>query len=113
MSTSLLLLLVGCGTPLPPACVEMCAAAASLYGGCLEDWGGDWTMAGYADQEEFVDACQTWAWEMQQLEAHHGDEGWTEGTCAERAPTFAGGDCASFTGTDWNQMPWDATAQDP
>ncbi|MEC7947359.1 MAG: hypothetical protein VX265_07295 [Myxococcota bacterium] len=104
----------------PPACVAMCEAAAALYGDCLTDWGADWSAAGYADEEDFLGACETWGWEMSLLEADAVDRG-TEAargsvarTCRSRRAAFADPDasCDAYTGTDWNARPWDDTAED-
>lgn len=99
-----LLLLLACADA-PDPCVEMCAEATSLYGSCLDDWGADWTAAGYADADDFTASCQTWAVEMRLLERELDELGWTEQTCGERAARFADGACVDFTETDWNQMP--------
>ncbi len=87
----------------------MCEAAASLYGGCLRDWGADWEAAAYADEEDFLDACGTWAWEMRQLEADVDHPGATDQTCEERAAAFTAEDatCEAFTGLDWHTPPWE------
>lgn len=101
-----------CGSSEVDPCEEMCAAAADLYGGCLEGWGAAWTDAGYADEGEFIEACGTWAWEMRLLEETHALDGWTDDTCVERAALFTEGACTDFTGTDWNAMPWDPPEED-
>jgi len=98
----------------PPACVSMCEAAATLYGGCLTDWGANWEAAGYADERDFLGACETWAWEMSLLEGdavEQGDptaEGSLVRTCRERADAFSEADatCDAYTGIDWNARPW-------
>ncbi|MCK6504031.1 hypothetical protein L6R53_11625 [Myxococcota bacterium] len=101
-----------CGSSEVDPCEEMCAAAADLYGGCLDDWGATWTDAGYADADDFVDGCKTWAWEMRLLEETHAIEGWTDEICVERADLFMEGECSAFTGVDWNAMPWDPSEED-
>lgn len=98
------LLLLACARPDP--CADMCLEAEALYGACLGDWGASWSDAGYADGDDFIDACETWAWEMRRLERAGGDRGWTDETCAVREARFAQGTCSDFTETDWNQMPW-------
>lgn len=87
----------------------MCEAAASLYGGCLREWGADWEAAAYADEEDFLDACGTWVREMRQLEADADHLGATDQTCEERAAAFTAEDatCEAFTGLDWHTPPWE------
>ena len=101
-------------SPDPDPCAEMCGVAADLYGGCLADWGADWTAAGYTDEADFLNACETWAWELRLLEADAVDQGvidqpgQVDATCEERRDAFAADDatCATYTGTDWNHAPW-------
>jgi hypothetical protein len=98
----------------PPACVQMCAAAADLYGGCLEEWGVGWSDAGYAGRGDFLGACETWGWEMALLEqdaVQAGDadaEGALARTCGERRAAFLAEDatCETYTGIDWQATPW-------
>jgi len=104
---SWLLLLVGACAE-PDVCTPMCEAAAELYGGCLSDWGAGWEAAAYTDEADFLDACSTWAWEMQQLEVDAGQQGATAAACEERAAAFSAEDaeCDAFTGVDWHNPPW-------
>ena len=104
----LLLLLPGCSPAAPAACDEMCAAAAALYGGCLADWGADWSAAGYADEADFLTACAAWGWEMSLLEADAGQEGVLEDTCSARASALSADDaaCSAYTDIDWNSALW-------
>ncbi len=107
---------VACETPAPSACTDMCGSAAALYGGCLEDWGVDWSAAGYEDEDQFLASCATWIWEMSLLEAdalERGEieqEGWLGPVCAERHAAFSAEDatCEAYTGVDWNDTPWQA-----
>jgi len=93
----------------------MCVAAADLYGACLEDWSADWASAGYADRDDFLDGCQTWAWEMSLLEEDAvegglaGAEGATARACTERERSMTAEDavCEDYTGVDWNERPWE------
>lgn len=121
MRPLLLLALTGCAPdPAPPACVQMCAEAAVLYGGCLEEWGAGWEAAGYADQQDFLGACETWAWQMGLLEedavqaGEAGAAGATLRACRTRATAFAdpAATCETYTGIDWNTPPWDAAPAD-
>lgn len=119
----LLTVLAACASDeAPPACVEMCTAAAGLYGGCLSDWGAGWEAAGYTDEDDFLGACETWAWEMSLLEADavaRGDGGAAGAlvqTCRARRDAFSAPDatCEAYTSIDWNARPWepeDATAE--
>ena len=100
------LLLPACGPDQPDPCVPMCAAAARLYGECLDEWGAEWTDAGYRDQADFVDACDTWAWSARLLEDDAGETGRVDATCRTRSKAFSGGTCDDFTAVDWSRMPW-------
>lgn len=105
----------------PPACVQMCAAAADLYGGCLDEWGAGWPDAGYADRADFLGACETWGWEMALLErdaVQGGDtaaEGTLARTCVDRRSAFQAdtATCETYTGIDWQAPPWSSPAEDP
>ena len=70
----LLVALVSCGAE-PDPCTPMCAAATALYGGCLESWGVEWTSAGYDDEADFTESCETWAWSSRLLEEDAGKSG--------------------------------------
>ena len=105
MRVILLMWVMGCAQATDP-CDAMCTAAAQLYGSCLSDWDADWTAAGYSDESDFIDACDTWAWEMRLLESEHGGAGAVDATCSERTVQFSDGTCSDFTETDWNEMPW-------
>ena len=100
-------LLLACAEEASP-CLAMCEAGASLYGGGLADWGADWSAAGYADGDDFVDACATWTYEMYTLEAEAGREGEVDATCHDRLAAFEadGATCDDFTGVDWSTPPW-------
>jgi hypothetical protein len=100
-------LLASC-TPESDPCPEMCASAAALYGGCLADWGADWMAAAYADEDDFLDACDTWAFEMRELEGEQ-HEGETSDACVDRAAVFSSEEaaCDDFTGLDWSLPPWE------
>ena len=113
----LLAVISGCQTQpaVPPACDQMCVAAATLYGGCLADWGADWAVAGYGSEEQFLGACETWGWEMSLLSAHATEEdlagassGWLKETCAARRDEMSAEDaaCAAFTDIECNDVPW-------
>jgi len=94
--------------PAPDPCAAMCDGAASLYGGCLGEWGADWPAAGYADEADFLDACATWAFQMRALEVDAGRTGDVDAECAAREATFAADDatCEDYTTLDWNSPPW-------
>ena len=107
---------VACAAPAEPdPCAEMCAAAAELYGACLEDWGVGWEGAGYEDREDFVDACHTWAGELRLLVVDAVDRGVAEevgavdAVCQDRDAAMRAPDatCEAYTGVDWNQVPWE------
>lgn len=88
----------------------MCLAASELYGGCLNDWGVDWTSAGYDDADHFEGACQTWAWTTRMLEAEAERAGQVDAVCRERRDLFTAGECSDFTTVDWSELPWSSTA---
>jgi hypothetical protein len=94
----MILLLLSCAQP-PPACAQMCQAAADLYGGCLEGWGADWSAAGYVDQADFLDACETWVWEQQLLETRD-----LPATCADRTRRYSApaATCEEYTEDSWD-----------
>ncbi len=101
-------------SPDPDPCTEMCEAAAVLYGGCLAEWGAGWEGAGYSDEEDFLDACTTWAWELRLLEEDALDQGVIEetgqvdATCVSRRDAFLSEEatCSTYTRIDWNDAPW-------
>ncbi|MCO4748018.1 MAG: hypothetical protein KC912_24710 [Proteobacteria bacterium] len=99
-----LLTLWACEGPVPPSCDAMCVEAADLYGGCLDDWGLDWTAAGYDDERAFLGSCETWAWEADLVTRDQPD--WLETTCDARSASFASPDatCDDYTSVDWNDM---------
>lgn len=108
----MLLLLLACAVEAPPACDAMCSSAAELYGGCLEDWGVGWEAAGYADEDDFLNSCSTWAWEMQVLEEDAVERGEAAGgevaaTCRERTALLEAEDatCKTYTELEW-EAPW-------
>lgn len=119
----MLLLLLACATR-PDPCAAMCARAEELYGACLADWGLGWEAAGYEDGADFVDRCETWAWEMRILEraaVRRGEldgTGAVDATCTQReaalsaaidaADTGAPRDCAAYTDIAWDEVPWQA-----
>lgn len=96
----------------------MCAAAAALYGRCLDEAGADWAQAGFDDADAFTDSCETWAWEMRLLEAdavdrgHPEAQGAVDAACADRHAAMRAADaaCAAYTGIDWSEPPWEGGA---
>lgn len=118
MVPALLLALLACADA-PDPCARMCARAEALYGACLESWGLGWEAAGYADADDFLGRCETWAWEMRLLEedaVRRGEleeAGAVDAACQERADRFeqaaadpADLDCEAYTGEAWDQVPW-------
>lgn len=98
--------LAGCGGADP--CAPMCAAAAAAYGACLDPDGAggappDWSAAGYDDQQGFLDACDTWAWEQRLIAEAEGADDRVDAACADRAEalTAAGDPCAAFSAMEW------------
>ena len=96
----------GCDVhPQPPeVCIDMCAAAAELYGSCLDGWGVSWVEAGFESEGSFLGSCETWSWEQSILTE---DLSVVEGVCSERLDQFEAGieagDCTAYTGVDWNE----------
>ena len=111
-------LLLACEPQPPAVCDEMCAAAAGLYGACLEDWGLDWSAAGYEDEDDYLESCRTWAWEMALLQQDALErgveeaEGWLGTTCALRLRAFRSEDasCETYTSLDWEPA-WEEDAR--
>ena len=102
-------------TDVPAACADMCQAGAALYGDCLDDWGATWADAGYAHRGDFVEACETWSWEMGLLEEDAVARGEDHARQAQRSrhvPTALQrweapeATCEAWTGVDWNTPPW-------
>jgi hypothetical protein len=115
MLSVLLLWLVGCQqAESPAACDQMCASAAALYGGCLEDWGVDWSAAGYDGEDGFSGSCETWGWEMSLLQEDAiargvwEESGWLSSVCTERRDALSDEEatCAAYTDIEWNDIPW-------
>ena len=114
MRWMLLLGVTACGLEKPPAvCEDMCLAGTLLYGACLEDWGLDWTAAGYADAQAHRDSCEVWAWEQAQFEAHarsqgiQSAEGWLADSCASGLDEFESPEatCSAYSEFPWTETP--------
>lgn len=106
------LLLLACGRD-PDPCVEMCAAAAPLQAACLEAGGLEWASTTYEDEQDYVERCETWAWELRLLERDAGERGAVDRVCDEREAALAAAledpeapDCDVLAGIDWGEMPW-------
>lgn len=98
--------LTGCGED-PDPCAPMCRAATALYGTCLDEWGLDWSSAGYDDAAHFAESCETWAWTSRLLEADAGEDGAVDRVCRTRRARFEAGTCEDLTAVDWNGLPWE------
>jgi hypothetical protein len=89
----------------PEICLDMCGAAAELYGSCLEGWGVSWSDAGFESEDSFLGSCETWAWEQSILT---GDPTLVESVCSERLALLNAGlevdDCTAYTEIDWNEQ---------
>lgn len=113
MRALLTLPLFACDTP-PEACVSMCAAAAEGLGPCVEEEGLGWEAYGYRDAADFRDACETWAWEQDQMarEAARREGGGVAGLdrlaarCEELETTFTVGTCEERQSVDWTAPAW-------
>ena len=90
----------------PDPCEETCDQAQRLFEACLDDWGIDWTDAGYQDADDYLDACLTWAWEMRTLAADAGDPGAADSLCEERTTELETGTCDAYLAIDWAYQPW-------
>ena len=110
----LLVLLLGCSSDVPQVCDTMCQAATDLYGGCLADWGVDWTAIGHADEQAFLASCETWGFEMALLQADAiqrdelSDNDALEDACTQREAAMTADDatCSTYSDIDWNNVPW-------
>jgi hypothetical protein len=89
----------------------MCTEAAAAYGACLTEAPGSspaWENAGYNDEQGFLDACDTWAWEQRLLaraaEGRRRGDAKVNAACAEREAALRGADdpCAAFNAEDWS-----------
>lgn len=102
----MLLLFLLCCAPVLGPCDAMCAAWVEAKGACLADEGLDWEAAGYADQADAADACQTWAWEQRQLAT---DPAEVDALCAARQEAIPEeieeGTCAELNALDWSGAP--------
>ena len=104
--------LAGCARP-PDPCAAVCARAAAAWRACLHARGQGWPDAGYADERAFLDSCDTWAWELRQLEADAEAAGAVDAFCADAsatlrdAPDTGGpeGACAAVGAVDWAWSP--------
>ena len=96
------LLLLACAEADP--CPAMCVAAADTYGECLETQDLDWSAAGYADRRDFIDACETWAWEQRVLEEAEDAPGRTDRACRQRTQTLHQGapPCETYAALGWS-----------
>tara|TARA_B110000037_G_scaffold219815_1_gene285777 strand:+ start:1566 stop:1943 length:378 start_codon:yes stop_codon:yes gene_type:complete len=91
--------------PQPPEiCIDMCEAAADLYGSCLDGWGVSWIEAGFKSEDSFLGSCETWSWEQSILNE---DISVVEAVCIERLDQINIGiednDCTAYTEIDWNE----------
>ena len=92
----------------------MCASASTLYATCLDEWDLDWQAAGYDDAAGFVDACETWAWQMRELEADAvqrdqlDEPSAVDAACADRNAVFTDdlAVCEDYADVDWSTVPW-------
>ena len=82
-------------------CRQMCAAATTLYGDCLDEWGLDWSSAGFGDASGHQESCEVWAW--QTAEAHGTDT--IDAICDERRALLHNGACDDYASIDWNNTP--------
>lgn len=94
------LLLWACAPEDP--CVPMCEAAATAWGTCLADRDATWVDAGWADEADFLDGCDTWAWTQRKL-ARDAGRGDVDAICADRARAIAADpDPCAVTHMDWD-----------
>lgn len=89
----MILFLLACGVP--EACDAMCARAADGEAACLDERQLTWASAGYADRADFLDRCDTWAWEEVRLSGSA-----TAEICAERRDSMDG-TCAAYEALAW------------
>ncbi len=106
------LLFLSCTTP--DACNGMCQAAADVQEVCLSEWEAQWEDLGYADKSDYLNSCDTWAWEMHLLEKDAQQNGLfnpsssVHEVCLERHDGLESEalTCESWLSIDWNETPW-------
>ena len=111
---ALSLLVTACARS-PDPCAALCARAAAAWRACLDARDQAWPDAGYADAGDFLASCDTWAWELRQLEADAGADGAVDAFCADGADTLADAPpadtgatadpCAPISAVDWAWTP--------
>ncbi|MEE2750118.1 MAG: hypothetical protein VX519_01705 [Myxococcota bacterium] len=104
------LLLPSCA-PTLEACDDMCRAAANAQEACLSEWGSEWEDLGYVDRSDYLNSCDTWAWEMHLLEKDArvpNAPNATEEICLDRQEWLDSNSftCESWQDVDWNETPW-------
>lgn len=97
----ILLFFLACQT-VPAECELMCKSAADTYGACLDGWGLDWEAAGYADKEDYLESCRTWAWEQGQLLTEAGQRGGLASGCATREADIEAATCEEYADINWS-----------
>lgn len=94
-------LAVGCNEvpDVSGACRTMCEDATELYGACLEEWGMEWSDAGFDDESAHQESCEVWSWESSELFG----AGRVNALCDERGALLHNGQCSDYTSIDWNE----------
>ena len=109
MTLLLLLGLLACQAG-PDPCVPFCEAAADAEAACLSASDLDWSALGYADREDWLDSCQTWAWEQRALardaDARAED---VDAACQAQESAMEEGGCAMIQSFDWNDPIWEGS----
>lgn len=109
MRIGALLLLLACGGD-DDACLPFCEAAADAQAACLSASDLDWTALGYDNRDDWLEACQTWAWEQRQLARDAGaSASAVDDACQERESAMDGGGCAEIQSFDWSDPVWEAS----
>lgn len=104
----LLLWLLGCDGGADP-CDPFCEAAADAQAACLSASDLDWSALGYADRDDWLDRCQTWAWEQRQLARDAGASAdAVDAACQAEEALMQGGGCDEIQSFDWNDPVWEA-----
>lgn len=91
------------------ACAPFCRAASDAQAACLAASDLDWEALGYADQDDWLESCQTWAWEQRQLARDAGvSAGAVDAACQAQEGAMEGGGCSEIQSFDWNDPVWES-----
>lgn len=69
-----------------------------MQGECLAADGLGWEAAGHADEADYIDACETWAWEQVRIDRASGRRGATGPDCEARTALVRYDGCEALDG---------------